>query len=154
MNERVCSDALVMPSSTGTPVAGRLPLFSSFGVDLVELEAIDLLALEQCRSRRRRSISIFCSICRTITSICLSLIGHALQPVDLLDLVDEVVGQLLDALDRQDVVRRRIAVDDEVALLDEVAFLHRQMLLPLGIRYSTGSAPSSSGTIVMRRLFL
>ena len=48
---------------------------------------------------------------------------HALQPVDLLDLVDEVGGKLLHALDRQDVVRRRQAVEDVVALLDGVALL-------------------------------
>ena len=53
---------------------------------------------------------------------------HALQPVDLLDLVDEVGGKLLDALDRQDVVRRRSAVEDVVALLDDVAFLQMEVL--------------------------
>ena len=53
---------------------------------------------------------------------------HALQPVDVLDLVDEVGGQRLDALDRQDVVRRRVALDDVVALLDGVAFLEMERL--------------------------
>ena len=54
MNERVCSDALVMPSSTGVAVAGRLPPFSSLGVDLVELDAVDLLALDQVGVARCR----------------------------------------------------------------------------------------------------
>jgi hypothetical protein len=53
---------------------------------------------------------------------------HALQPVDVLDLVDEVRGERLDPLDRQDVVRRRIALDDVVALLDRVAFLKMERL--------------------------
>ena len=53
---------------------------------------------------------------------------HALQPVDLLDFVDQVRGELFDALDRQDVVRRRIAVDDVVALLDDVAILKMDVL--------------------------
>ena len=52
----------------------------------------------------------------------------ALQPVDLLDFVDEVGGEFLDALDRQDVVRRRIALDDIVALLDDVAILQVDVL--------------------------
>src|SRR6516165_7245314 len=54
MNERVCSDAFVMPSRTGWPIASLRP-----------------------SSRARAltsSLSIFCSICRTITSMCLSLI--------------------------------------------------------------------------------
>jgi hypothetical protein len=54
--------------------------------------------------------------------------GHALEAIDLLDLVDEVGGQLLDALDRQDVVRRRVAVEDVVALLDRVAVLEMERL--------------------------
>ena len=57
---------------------------------------------------------------------------HALEPVDLLDLVDEIVGQLLDALDRQDVVRRGMAVEQELALLDTIAFLHGEMRVPWG----------------------
>ncbi len=60
--------------------------------------------------------------------MCLSLIEHALQAVDFLDLVDEVARQLLHALDRQDVVRRRVAVEDVVALLDGVAFLEMERL--------------------------
>ena len=53
---------------------------------------------------------------------------NALQTVDFLDFVDEVGSQSLHALDRQDVVRRRIAVEDVVALLDEVAFLKMEGL--------------------------
>src|SRR4028118_990474 len=82
MNDRVCSEALVMPSSTGTPTAGFLPsasrrsLISSSArvpgcrcapaqhrharrgllarglealVDLLELQAVELLAGEQFR---------------------------------------------------------------------------------------------------------
>ena len=52
---------------------------------------------------------------------------HALEPVDLLDLVDQIVGQLLDALDGQDVVRRRMTVEQELALLDAIALLHGKM---------------------------
>ena len=77
----------------------------------------------------------------------------ALEPVDLLDLVDEIVGKLLDALDRQDVVRRGMAVEQELALLDAIAFLHREMPA-LGDQILDRLAPSSSGAMVMRRLFL
>ena len=47
MNERVCSDALVMPSRTGWPLAGFLPSLDHLGVDLVELGLVHLLALDQ-----------------------------------------------------------------------------------------------------------
>jgi hypothetical protein len=72
MNERVCSEALVMPSSTGWPVAGFLPSARSWR-SLVELDRVDLLALQQVVSPAS-VISTFCSIWRTITSMCLSLI--------------------------------------------------------------------------------
>jgi hypothetical protein len=100
---RVCSDALVMPSSTGT--GSRLLAFLDQAARwLVELDAVDLSPLRN--GVAGSVISTFCSIWRTITSMCLSLIKHALQAVDLLDLVDEVGRQSLDALDRKNVVRR------------------------------------------------
>jgi len=79
---------------------------------------------------------------------------HALQPVDLLDFVDQIGREFLDALDRQDVVRRRIALDDEIALFDDVAVLQMDVLALRNevLRESPHSCPSAS--IEMRRLFL
>src|SRR4029079_11331675 len=53
---------------------------------------------------------------------------EALQPVDLLDFVDQIGCQFLDALDGEDIVRRRIAFDDVIALLDDVAVLKVNVL--------------------------
>ena len=53
---------------------------------------------------------------------------HALQPIDLLDLIGEVGGQRLHTHDRQDVVRHGVAVHQQVATLDVVAFLNRDVL--------------------------
>mgnify|MGYP003694524461 CR=1 FL=1 len=111
MNERVCRHALVMPSSTGCPVR-RL--------------ACPRLDRARWRPRGRSGrparpedsrsspASVDLDLLQHLPDDHLDMLvvdRHALQPVDLLDLVDEVVGQLLDALDRQDVVRRRIAVE-------------------------------------------
>jgi hypothetical protein len=60
--------------------------------------------------------------------MCLSLMSTPCKTVDFLDLVDEVGGQRLHALDRQNVVRRRIAVEDVVALFDVVAILKVERL--------------------------
>ena len=127
MNERVCSEALVMPSSTGLAVAGFLPAFDDLGVQLVELDAIELLALDQVRIARIGDLDLLQHLPNDHLDV-LVVDGHALQPVDVLDLVDQVVGELFHALDRQDVVRCRMAVVDEVAALDAVAVLHRQAL--------------------------
>ena len=48
---------------------------------------------------------------------------HALQPVDLLDFVDEILLQLLLAKDVQDVVRIARAVHQRLARADALAFL-------------------------------
>ena len=53
---------------------------------------------------------------------------HALQPVDVLDLVHQVVRQRLDAQHLQNVVRHARPVDQRVATPHEVAFLHRDVL--------------------------
>ena len=53
---------------------------------------------------------------------------NALQTVDFLDFVDEVGSECLHALDRQDVVRRRVAVEDVVTLFDIVAVLKMEGL--------------------------
>ena len=116
-----------MPSSTGCPVAGFLP--SAFARALISSNSILSICSPWISSvSPGSSISTFCSIWRTITSMCLSLIANALQPIDVLDLVDQIGGKLLDALDRQNVVRRRVAFDDVVALLDDVAILQMDVL--------------------------
>ena len=50
--------------------------------------------------------------------------AHALQSVDLLDLVDQVARELLDPKDAQDVVRHAVAVQHQVALQDVITLLH------------------------------
>src|SRR5690606_7613299 len=66
---------------------------------------------------------------------------HALQAVDVLDLLDQVRGQRLDAQQAQDVVRARLAVHDGLALLhvfalehDDLAVLRDQLLVLLAVR--------------------
>ena len=53
---------------------------------------------------------------------------NALQTVDFLDFVDEVGSECLHALDRQDVVRCRVTVEDVVTLFDIVAILKMEGL--------------------------
>ncbi len=74
MNDFVCRLALVMPSSTGTAEAGFLP--SSFAPMLMWSNSMRSIWSPWIRSVSPGSvISTFCSIWRTITSMCLSLIN-------------------------------------------------------------------------------
>ncbi len=52
---------------------------------------------------------------------------NALQAVNVLNLVDHVIGQSLDTHNVQDVMRCRITVHDVFALLDEITFLNRNV---------------------------
>ena len=80
--------------------------------------------------------------------------ADALQPIDLLDLVDQIARKLLDALDRQDIVRRRIAIDDVIALLDDIAILQVDVLAFRDQIFARLLARSRWARSVMRRLFL
>ena len=51
-----------------------------------------------------------------------------LQPVDLLNFLDQILGQRFNPHDRKNVVRRRIAVQEIFALANHIAFLNRDML--------------------------
>ena len=127
MNERVCSDRL--GDAEQHRRAGRR-LAALLGHDLVrlfELGLVDLLAGQELGVARIDDIDLLQHLANDHLDV-LVVDVHALQPVDLLDLVDEVGGKLLHALDRQDVVRRRVAVDDVIALLDDVAILQVDVL--------------------------
>ena len=126
-NERVCSYALVMPSSTGVPVGGLLALFLGLGVEHVELDLVDLLARDHVGLALVGDLDLLQHLTDDHLDV-LVVDQHALQPIDLLDFVDEIGSEFLDALDRQDVVRRRIAFDDVVALFDDVAVLQMDVL--------------------------
>ncbi len=121
MNDRVCRLALVMPSSTGLPTAFRLPLVE-LGVELVHLLTIDLLARQQRGVAAVGDLDLLQHLANDHLDV-LVVDLHALEPIDLLDLGHEVLGQRLDAQHLEDVVRVGRARDQRVALLDEVAFL-------------------------------
>src|SRR5262245_42581274 len=104
-----------------------LALFARPRIDLVELDLVDLLALDQLGLARVVDLHLLQHLADDHLDM-LVVDRDALQPIDVLDLVDEIGGELLDALDRQNVVRRRIALDDSVALFDQVAVLQVDVL--------------------------
>ena len=127
MNERVCSDRLGDAEQDRVRGRGLLALGHELGVDLVELELVHLLGVDHVGLADIVELDLLQHLANDHLDV-LVVDLHALEPIDLLDLVDEIVRQLLDALDRQDVVRRRIAFDDVIALLDGVAVLQMDVL--------------------------
>jgi hypothetical protein len=73
MKDRVCSDALVIPRRIGSPCAGRPPLAIAFSLASSNSALSTFSPFRSVVSPLSR-ISHFCSIWRTITSMCLSLI--------------------------------------------------------------------------------
>src|SRR5215467_7848926 len=97
------------------------------GIDLVELDPIHLVALDQFGLAGVIDLDLLQHLADDNLDV-LVVDVDALQSVDFLDLVDQIGGEVLDALDRQNVMRGRIALDDEVALLDDVAILQVDVL--------------------------
>src|SRR6266851_5339795 len=106
---------------------GLLALLLCLDVELVELDLVDLLARDHVGLALIGDLHLLQHLTDNHLDV-LVVDEHALQPVDLLDFVDQIGSEFLDALDRQNVVRRRIAFDDEVAFLDDVAVLQMDVL--------------------------
>ena len=127
MKLRVCSDALVMPSRTGWVMAGRPPRASALALLVVDFGLVEVVALEQAGVARLEDLDLLQHLTDDRLDV-LVVDRHALQSVDLLDLVHQEVGQRLDAQDAQDVVRIRVAVDEVLALADHVAVVDGDVL--------------------------
>src|SRR5712671_1567912 len=93
------------------------------GVLAVELGAVDLLAGEEGRLAGIVDLYLLQHLAHDDFDV-LVINAHALQSVDLLDLVDQVARELLDPKDAQDVVRYAVAVQHQVALQDVITLLH------------------------------
>src|SRR5450432_1802488 len=104
-----------------------LALFLGLDVELVELDLVDLFARDHVGLALVGDLHLLQHLTDNHFDV-LVVDQHALQPVDFLDFVDQIGREFLDALDRQDVVRRRIAFDDEIALFDDVAVLQMDVL--------------------------
>src|SRR5690606_36954637 len=106
---------------------GLLAIGNELFVELIEVDAVDLLFLEQAGLAGLGDLDLLQHLANDHLDV-LVVDQHALQAIDLLDLVDEILGQLLDALDGKDVVRCRVAVQDILAPLDRIAFLQVERL--------------------------
>ena len=115
MKLRVCKDALVIPEQHRLGGRHTFARFLGGQIFLVELDAIDLFTLEQVGLTRILDLHLLQHLAHDHFDV-LVIDGDALQSVHVLDFVDQVVGEFLHALDRQDVVRSRVPVVDEVTL--------------------------------------
>ena len=106
---------------------GTFALLLQTLVGLQELDLVHVLAGQIAGIARVQDLHLLQHLAHDHFDV-LVVDRHALEPVDLLDLVDQVVGQRLDAENAQDVVRRRVAVEQILAALDDVAFLHGEVL--------------------------
>ena len=73
MKLSVCKLALVIPSKTDTPFAGSIPSLIAFSLTFLNSNLLTCSPFKNVVPPWS-VISIFCNICLTITSICLSLI--------------------------------------------------------------------------------
>src|SRR5712692_3577058 len=90
---------------------------------LHEAEAIDLLVHQEIGVANPRHSNRAQHLTADDLDV-LVVDGHRLRAIDLLDLVDQVPLQLLDAQDREDVVRIDGTIDERIARPHTLPFLH------------------------------
>src|SRR5205823_4823567 len=91
-------------------------------ISLFKLHSIHLLASQKLGITRLNDIDLLQHLPDDHLNM-LVIYVDALQAIDLLDLVHEIGGEFLNTLDRQNVVRRWISIDDIVALFDDITLL-------------------------------
>ena len=122
MKDRVCRLALVIPSRTGLPFAGMLAFGSQTFVLFDEFETVDLFPLEEEAVAPFFDFDLLQHLTHNHFDM-LVVDAHTLQTIDILNLVDEIFRQSCNALNGQNVVRCRVAVEDILPLLDRVTIL-------------------------------
>src|SRR5690606_16971306 len=97
------------------------------GIDLLELLAIGLLSGQEGGVAGVGDLHLLQHLPDDDLDV-LVVDHHALQAINALHLIDEVLRQRLDPQDLQNVVRHRVAVHQQVALLDPVTLLDGDVL--------------------------
>ena len=137
-----------MPSSSGSAMAGCAALAEHALVLLLEAPLLDLVADQELGVADVLDAHAAQHLPDDHLDV-LVVDAHALQPVDLLDLVHQVLGQRLLAEDGQDVVRVRASRPSAARRRVTKSPSCTLMCLPLGIRYSRDS-PTSGVTMTLR----
>ena len=137
INDSVASDALVIPSRTGSARQRLLALYLQLLVSLRGTRLVDLLTAQVVAFTRRGNDNLAQHLANDHLDV-LVIDLHALQAVDVLDLANQVISQVLNTLQAQDVVRVRLAVSDDFTPCNlltlehvEVAPLRNQLLMTL-----------------------
>ena len=147
MNDCVVSDAFVIPSSSGSDVAGFLLLLRPL-VLVAERLLVDVLALEELGLARIDHAHLLQHLAHDHADV-LVVDLHALQAIDLLHFVQQVLLHRARPLDPQNVVRIDRTFGQPVAGAHAVAFVHAQVLA--GTRPRTAAPPRVSSSDRSRR---
>src|SRR5436190_17765463 len=102
------------------PASRFLALLIRSRVDFVELGLVDLLALDQVGFTRVVDFDLLQHLPNDDLDV-LIVYRHPLQPIDILNLVHEIGGELFDAFDSENVMRRGVALNYRVTLLYDVS---------------------------------
>src|ERR1700740_140061 len=124
-HDSVASDAFVMPMRVGGPAAGGTPRLNDGAVDFLELRPLDQLAGQQLGVAGLDHVHPLEHLADDDLDV-LVVDRHALRPVDLLDLVDQVQLHLARAEDAEHLVRVDRTGNQLLADLDVVAVAHQR----------------------------
>ena len=131
MKLSVSSEAFVIPSNTGVASAGLPPCSTTVAFSLLEIEAVDLVAPEQRGVARIGDLHLAQHLPHNDLDV-LVVNLDALEAVDFLHFVDEVLLQILRSADLEDLVRHDRTFGQLLALLHEVALERDDVLASAG----------------------
>ena len=126
MNESVDNDALVMPSRMFSYKRGTLAFGDRLVVLVQHLGALDLLTGNERRVARIGDLHPAQHLPHDHFDV-LVVDLHTLQPVDVLHFVDDVARERIHAQQAKDVVRISRAIDDQLALVHDLAVVHEHV---------------------------
>ena len=109
-----------MPSSTGVASAGLPPFFDDAAVLVLEIELVDLVAPEERGVARIGDLHLAQHLADDDLDV-LVVNRHALEAINFLHFVDEVLLQILRSADLENFVRDDRAFGELLAFLHEVA---------------------------------
>mmetsp|Transcript_18412 Transcript_18412/g.29908 ORF Transcript_18412/g.29908 Transcript_18412/m.29908 type:complete len:628 (-) Transcript_18412:6693-8576(-) len=118
--------SLCNPQKNWFALCGTTILGNRLFVGLIELLLVHMLALEQRGVARILDLPLLQHLTHDDLDV-LVVDLHTLQAIHVLHFVDHVIRQRFNTHNGKNVVRCRVTVHDVVALLHEVAFLHRDV---------------------------
>ena len=152
MNDSVPREARVIPRRTGAACSRLAALFDRLAVLLVEHLLVDIFAMEEGRVARIGDAHFLQHLADDDLNVLIVDID-ALEAIDLLHLVDEILLEFADAANIEDLLQRRRVLRSAAGPFTTMSPFWTIKCLVSGMRCSSSMPVTSSRTTTIRLFF-